>query len=75
MTHDRFTTLGPYFLIIIGLVTCGISAHFNWNSLDHLGGEVVASGMTLVTQQVRAVLNNKEGGTVNLTGAAPATTP
>lgn len=64
--QDKVSAFGPYTLIVLGLIAAGIAAHFHWDAMDHLSGEVVACGITLMTQQVRAVLNNKEGGTVNL---------
>lgn len=69
--QDKVSAFGPYTLIVMGLVSAGISAHFKWDAMDHLSGEVVACGITLMTQQVRAVLNNKEGGTVNLGAGSP----
>ena len=63
---EKMAIFGPYCLIFIGIGACILGSHFHWASVESLGGQAAASGFTLMVQQTRAVLNNKEGGQINI---------
>lgn len=60
------------FLVVFGSIVTLIGCKYNWAEAKTLGAGVTGAGVQAITSQVRNILNNKDGGTVQLGGGGAA---
>lgn len=54
------------FMVVFGTIATAVGCHFHYAELTALSGGIVGAGINMLTNQIRASLNNRSGGTVNI---------
>lgn len=62
------------FMVVFGAAAMFVGCHFHYTELTTASGGIIGSGLTLLTNQIRASLNNRSGGTVNINSDPPPAT-
>ncbi len=54
------------FLVVFGAVVTFIGCHYHFDALTTSGATIGGAGLNMIQNLIKQVLNNKQGGTVNV---------